>query len=267
MLRVLLVDAFTAVPLRGNPAAVCLIDPPRHDEWLQCVAREMNQAETAFLWRRGDDFALRWFTPTVEVPLCGHATLASAHALWGEGLLAPDVPARFHTASGELTARRVGDWIALDFPALVATGAPVSTEALGALGAPVVASATTRILHVVEVASADVVRALTPDLRRLAAAGAPGVCVTSRADVPGYDVVSRFFAPSHGIDEDAVTGAAHCALAPYWAAKLGKSELRCWQASARGGEVHVRLAGAGRVELRGQAVTVLRSSFDAAVVP
>ncbi|MEO8605041.1 MAG: PhzF family phenazine biosynthesis protein [bacterium] len=256
-LRIILVDAFTAVPWRGNPAAVCLLDPPRDDAWLQGVAREMNQSETAFLWRRDDGFALRWFTPTLEVPLCGHATLASAHALWSEGVLATDAPARFHTASGDLVAQRAGEWIRLDFPALPATGAAVPAAAIEALGATAVGSADARLLYVVEVESAAAVRQLTPDLRRLAAASSVGVCVTSRADVAGYDVVSRFFAPSHGIDEDPVTGAAHCALAPYWTNKLGKTELRCWQASPRGGEVRVRLAGNGRAEVRGQAVTVL----------
>jgi predicted PhzF superfamily epimerase YddE/YHI9 len=260
----LLVDAFTAVPWRGNPAAVCLFDAPRDDAWLQAVAREMNQAETAFVWRRADGFDLRWFTPTVEVPLCGHATLASAHALWSEGAIETAATVRFHTASGVLSAQRADDWIRLDFPALVATGGAVPDEALAALGAPALASVATPILYVVEVASADVVRRLVPDVRRLATASRVGVCVTSRADRAGYDVVSRFFAPSHGIDEDAVTGAAHCALAPYWAPKLGKSELRCWQASARGGEVVVRSSANGRVELCGQAVTVLRGDVVAA---
>lgn len=260
-LRIIQVDAFTPEPFRGNPAAVCLLDPPQDDAWLQAVAAEMNLAETAFLWRRADGFALRWFTPTVEVPLCGHATLASAHALWGEGVLAADAPARFHTASGVLRAWRDGDWIGLDFPALPSTGAALPAAILEALGAPAVQSHRTHTCGIVELASEAAVRALAPDLRRLAQVADTGICVTARADAAPFDFVSRFFAPAHGIDEDPVTGSAHCALAVHWGAKLGKTAMIGYQASRRGGVVRVQIAG-DRVHLFGQAVTVLRGTLS-----
>lgn len=259
-LRIIQVDAFTPEPFRGNPAAVCLIDPPRDAAWLQSVAAEMNLAETAFLWRRDDGFALRWFTPTVEVPLCGHATLASAHALWSEGLLAAAAPAVFHTASGALRAWRDGDWIGMDFPALPSEGRALPAALLEALGAPVLHSHRTRTMGLVELESAAAVRELTPDLRRLAQVADTGICVTARSDDPRFDFVSRFFAPAHGIDEDPVTGSAHCALAVHWGAKFGKSVMTGYQASRRGGVVRVALAG-DRVHLFGQAVTVLRGEL------
>ncbi len=264
-LRIVQVDAFTAEPYRGNPAAVCLLDPTHDAVWLQQVAAEMNLAETAFLWRRADGFALRWFTPTVEVPLCGHATLASAHALWGESIVAAGAPIVFHTASGALRAWRDGDWIGLDFPALPSIGDAVPAPLLAALGAPVVHSHRTKTCALVELESAAAVRELAPDLRRLAAIADTGICVTARADASDYDFVSRFFAPAHGIDEDPVTGSAHCALAVHWGAKLGKSTLTGYQASRRGGIVRVVLAGNDRVHLFGQAVTVLRGELVAGV--
>jgi len=262
-LRLIQVDSFTAVPYAGNPAAVCLLDPPRDAAWLQAVAAEMNLAETAFLWRRDDGFALRWFTPTVEVPLCGHATLASAHALWETETARADQPVRFHTASGELRAWRDGDWIGMDFPARPPSGASVPDAVCAALGARAVATATNQTCHLVEVASEAEVRALRPDMRALATASSEvGVTVTARADAAPYDFVSRFFAPAHGIDEDPVTGGAHCALGPYWAPRLGKRTLLGFQASRRGGEVRVVVEPTpGRVHLFGQAVTVLRGEL------
>lgn len=264
-LRLVQVDAFTAVPFAGNPAAVCFLDPPRDDAWLQAVAAEMNLAETAFLWRHADGFALRWFTPTVEVPLCGHATLASAHALWESGVLDGGAEARFHTASGRLRAWRHDGWIGLDFPARPATGAAPPAAVAAALGVEPVASASTQVCEVIELATPDAVRALTPDLRALAAASpAVGVAVTSRGDGAPFDVVSRFFAPAHGIDEDPVTGAAHCALGPYWADRLGKRALLAHQASRRGGTLRVVVEPQpGRVHLFGQAITVLRGELVA----
>jgi len=267
-LRLIQIDAFTAVPFAGNPAAVCLLDPPADDGWLQALAADMNLAETAFLWRRDDGFALRWFTPTVEVPLCGHATLASAHALWEEGLLRSDGPARFATASGALRAWRAGDWIGLDFPARP-PGGPVPASVCAALAVAPVASASNPTCHVVEVESAAALRALRPDLRALALASPDrGVAVTSRDESGAYDFVSRFFAPAHGIDEDPVTGAAHCALGPYWAPKLGRTDLRAYQASPRGGVVRVVTdAAPDRVHLFGHAVTVLRGTLTGATLP
>jgi PhzF family phenazine biosynthesis protein len=224
------------------------------------VAREMNLAETAFLLRDGEVFGLRWFTPTVEVDLCGHATLASAHALWEAGHLRPDETARFETRSGRLTASRRDGLIWLDFPSTPPTPAPAPDELRDGLGAPLGFVGQTRFDYLIEVESEAIVRRLAPDLGQLARLPVRGVIVTARSSGTEQDFVSRFFAPAAGVPEDPVTGSAHCALAPYWGAKLGRSELLGYQASARGGFVRVRLAG-DRVLLGGHAITVMRGEL------
>lgn len=260
-MRLLQVDAFSAEPFRGNPAAVCLLDRERDAAWMQNVAAEMNLSETAFLLPRDGDWSLRWFTPAIEVDLCGHATLASAHALWQEGLLGPNDTARFHTRSGLLTATRDGEWIELDFPAVLEETVDPPAELLESLGVSVpVYVGRNRFDYLVEIESEDAVRALNPDHLRLRTIPVRGVIVTSRATNGDYDFVSRFFAPGSGIDEDPVTGSAHCCLTPYWAARLGKDEMVAYQASPRGGIVRVRLAG-DRVKLGGRAVTVLKGEL------
>jgi PhzF family phenazine biosynthesis protein len=227
------------------------------------VAREMNLAETAFLVRQNDGYDLRWFTPEVEIDLCGHATLASAHVLWEEGHLTPTTQARFHTKSGLLTADRKGSWIELDFPATPATPASPPPGLIEALGAKPTFIGRSRFDYLVELENEAAVRRLTPDLGALSRVEARGVIVTSRADAKSeYDFVSRFFAPQSGVPEDPVTGSAHCALMPYWSAKLGKKELVAYQASSRGGVLRLRLDG-DRVKLGGQAVTVLRGELTA----
>ncbi len=254
------VDAFTDTPFAGNPAAVCVLDTPRPAPWMQAVAREMNLAETAFLEPRAGGFGLRWFTPTVEVALCGHATLAAAHVLWETERLAPTAQARFHTQSGVLTADRRGAWIELDFPATPPAPAeppPALAQALGVAPKLVARSA---FDYLVEVDGEATVRRLAPDLRALATVDTRGVIVTAPSDARAYDFVSRFFAPRAGIDEDPATGSSHCCLAPFWGARLGKREMMGYQASARGGVVRVRLDGE-RVKLGGQAVTVLRGEL------
>jgi len=254
------VDAFTAEPFRGNPAAVCLLAAPRDAGWMQSVAAEMNLAETAFVHPEGGALRLRWFTPKVEVDLCGHATLAAAHVLWQTGRLGPGERARFETRSGALVAARRGDEIELDFPATPVHAAKPPPELLPALRiAPGAARFTgrSRFDWLVEVGSEAEVRALAPDFALLRPVGGRGVIVTSAAAAAGFDFVSRFFAPAAGIDEDPVTGSAHCALAPYWGGRLRRDAMAGWQASARGGAVGVRLAG-DRVLLYGRAVTVLR---------
>jgi PhzF family phenazine biosynthesis protein len=253
------VDAFAEQPFRGNPAAVCILSESRPDSWMQDVAREMNLSETAFVERRGDDFGLRWFTPAVEVDLCGHATLASAHVLWKSGLLAADNAARFHTRSGLLTVRQNGTAMEMDFPALEAEKAPVPEGLAEALSVQVGTVVKSRFDYLVEVESETVVRELKPDFRALRAVPARGVIVTARGNGK-YDFVSRFFAPAAGVDEDPVTGSAHCCLGPYWKHKLGRAELLAYQASTRGGEVRVRVAGE-RVFLGGKAVTVSRGEL------
>ena len=227
---------------------------------MQQVAREMNLAETAFLVRRASGFDLRWFTPTVEVDLCGHATLASAHVLWEEGELPPSARASFHTRSGVLTASRDADLIWLDFPATPSQPVSSPPEIERGLGAAPLYVGRTPFDYLVELESEGAVRALAPDLAALERLGTRGVIVTARSENREYDFVSRFFAPGSGIAEDPVTGSAHCGLGPHWAARLNKRELVGYQASARGGSVRVRLEG-DRALLGGQAVTVLRGEL------
>jgi PhzF family phenazine biosynthesis protein len=254
------VDAFTRESFGGNPAAVFLLPSERDAEWMQRVAREMNQANTAFLVPRADEFDLRWFTPAVEVDLCGHATLASAHMLWQSGALAPEATARFRTRSGLLTARRDQGRIWLDLPAGPVHPEPTPAELAGALGAEPVAVWRTPFDLLVELHDEPAVRSLRPDPSRLSMFPTRGVIVTAAASGAEYDFVTRFFAPRIGIPEDPVTGSAHCALGPFWGARLGRTELTARQVSARGGTLWIRLAG-DRVQLGGYAVTVLRGEL------
>ena len=251
------IDAFTNRPFAGNPAAVCLLPEPRDAAWMQRIAHEMNLSETAFLHQLPEGFALRWFTPATEVDLCGHATLASAHALWETGVLKADEPAIFLTRSGRLSCLRVGDWIAMDFPATPVTAIAPEPELAEELGAVPVFIGRTAFDLFVEIEDEDAVRGLRPDLTRLSRRPFRGVIVTAWSSTPDFAFVSRFFAPACGINEDPVTGSAHCALGPYWQAKLGRSDFMAYQASARGGTVKVSVRGE-RVLLGGQAVTVSR---------
>ena len=265
-LRITQVDAFTDEPFGGNPAAVCVLPDARDATWMQRVAREMNLSETAFLVRRSSNgaespaFDLRWFTPTVEIDLCGHATLASAHVLWETNQVAPENVPHFHTKSGVLTAERHDDWIELNFPAMPDQAVEPPVGLLEALGTTARYVGKSRFDYVIEVDNENVVRKLAPDFGLLRATPARGAIVTSRATSPGFDFVSRFFAPAAGVDEDPVTGSAHCCLTPFWSHRLGKLEMVARQLSARGGTLKVRLDG-DRVRLRGQAVTVLRGEL------
>ncbi|RME75812.1 MAG: PhzF family phenazine biosynthesis protein [Chloroflexi bacterium] len=254
------VDAFTDQPFRGNPAAVCILPTAPDESWMQAVAREMNLSETAFLVPRGDGFNLRWFTPAAEVDLCGHATLASAHVLWERGYLPPDAAARFHTKSGLLTCRKQGDWIEMDFPAEPAQPVDPPPALVEALGVQPVYTGQNRMDFLVELDSEETVRQLRPNFSRLADLPCRGVIVTGRAASGPYDFVSRFFAPNVGVNEDPVTGSAHCCLGPYWQTRLGKTEFLAYQASPRGGVVRVQIHG-DRVILGGQAVTVLKGEL------
>lgn len=261
------IDAFTDRPFAGNPAAVCILDEPADPEWMQAVAEEMNLSETAFLVPVHGGYDLRWFSPTVEVDLCGHATLAAAHILYERHGADTAEPLSFFTASGELTARLGADgWIELDFPA----GAPEAITPPGALLdslglTDVVTVSRNRLDYLIEVPSSEQLRDLTPDLARLRSIGTRGVIVTSVGEGL-YDFISRFFAPAVGVDEDPVTGSAHCALGPYWADRLGKEDLLAYQASRRGGVVRVGVRG-DRVLLGGQSVTVMTSCLTAVPQP
>lgn len=253
--RIVQVDAFADRPFAGNPAAVCILEGPAEETWMQQIAAEMNLSETAFLFTEGDGYRLRWFTPTVEVELCGHATLASAHVLWEEGHLRPEQEARFYTKSGLLTANRADDLIKMNFPAQPVAPCDVPPELLRALGVKAVFVGKSQFDYLVEVDSEAAVRNCRPDFVSLGQLSR-GTIITSRAEGGRYDFISRFFAPAVGINEDPVTGAAHCQLGPYWSAKMKKRDLVAYQASARGGVVHVRVEG-NRVILSGTAVTVM----------
>jgi PhzF family phenazine biosynthesis protein len=250
------VDAFADAPFRGNPAAVCFPPADASDAWLQAVAAEMNLSETAFLWPEGDAWRLRWMTPLVEVDLCGHATLASAHVLFQTGR-ATEL-ARFLTRSGELTAERRGDRIELDFPASSIEPCDPPPGLLEALGLDRARVLETRFDYLVVIDDEARLRALSPDHRALRDLGVRGVIVTTKSR--DFDFISRFFAPGSGIDEDPVTGSAHCALAPFWSRELGTTTFRAYQASPRGGTLEVELRGE-RVKLRGRAITVLRGEL------
>jgi predicted PhzF superfamily epimerase YddE/YHI9 len=262
MIPLFVVDAFTDRPFAGNPAAVCVLGRWPSDEWLQLVAREMNLSETAFLVRRTtNEFDLRWFTPKVEVALCGHATLASAHFLWSSGAVTQHRLTFLTRQSGPLAASRLATGeIELNFPAKPAAPCAAPAGLLEALGANAVAVGRNEFDYLVEVASASEVRELHPDFARLAATECRGVIVTAKADDARYDFVSRFFAPQAGINEDPVTGSAHCCLSEWWGPKLGKAEMVGYQASERGGVVKVA-RDRGRVKLIGRAVTVSRGEL------
>ncbi len=256
--RIIQVDAFTDRPYAGNPAAVCLLEAERPAGWMQRVAAEMNLSETAFPVPAGDGWRLRWFTPAAEVPLCGHATLATAHVLWTAGGVDMARELRFETASGELRANRRGGEIELDVPALAVTAVDPPAGLLEALGAGdavegVHAQGDELLVHL---SSAAAVRGLRPDFAALRRLDLEGVVVTAVSDDAAFDIVSRYFAPWVGIDEDPVTGSAHCRLAPFWRHRLGRDELRAHQASKRGGALRVTVRD-DRVLLTGRAVTVL----------
>lgn len=259
-LRITQVDAFAEKPFTGNPAAVCVL-PEAHDEtWMQAVAQEMNLSETAFLVKQAEGFDLRWFTPAVEVALCGHATLASAHVLWEEGHLEPATMARFHTKSGLLTAERRDGWIEMNFPATLETPAAPPPGLAEVLGTKPEYVGKNKFDYLIELDSEKAVRGLRPDFRALRALPVRGLIVTSESSSREFDFISRFFAPGSGVDEDPVTGSAHCCLGPFWSKRKNKTQFVAYQASPRGGVVRVRVDG-DRVILGGKAVTVLRGQL------
>jgi PhzF family phenazine biosynthesis protein len=258
--RIFQVDAFAERPFAGNPAAVCLFPDITDDAWMQDVAREMNLAATAFLERDAEGFALRWFSSKVELSLCGHGTLAAAHVLWEEGHAAHDEPVRFETGAGSLVARQDGEWIDLDFPAEPAQEKVPPPDLVRALGVEPAYVGANRLDHLILVEDEETVRGLRPDLALLVTVPTRGVIVTAPSGSSQHSFVSRYFAPAAGIDEDQVTGSAHCCLGPFWGERLGLTEMLAYQASPRGGVVRVRLAGE-RVHLGGRAVTVLRGEL------
>ena len=255
-----IVDAFADVPFSGNPAAVCILDAPRQDAWLQKVAAEMNLAETAFVIQQDDAWSLRWFTPVVEVDLCGHATLAAAHILWETGRLSPQAPARFSTRSGLLTAVKTKTDIELDFPATPPTAIAEPEGLREALGCKPLYCGKSLFDYIIEIDSEDSIRALQPDYTALKMIPTRGIIVTCQSEMDGFDFVSRFFAPAAGIDEDPVTGSAHCCLGPYWMKRLDKQNFTAFQASPRGGCLRVHVAG-DRIRIGGNAITVVNGEL------
>lgn len=264
MTPIAIVDAFTETPFRGNPAGVCLTQHPVPDDRMQRIASEMHLSETAFVDPNPDGgFFLRWFTPQCEVELCGHATLASAHLLWEEGVVAPEQEIRFHTRSGVLTCRHENGLIRMDFPE--ESGVPASTprklDRMLGVSTNFEAVERNRFAFLIQLDHEKEVRDLQPDFRRLAYLGVHGLIVTAPSSRSDCDFVSRYFAPAVGIDEDPVTGSAHCFLGPFWAERLGKTKLMGYQASKRGGMVAVEVPGNGRVLLGGRAVTVMKGQL------
>lgn len=259
-MQMYIVDAFTDRPFAGNPAAVCILDEIKEDEWMQNIAREMNLSETAFLYKEHEGYTLRWFTPTVEINLCGHATLASAHILWQTGVEDPNKEIRFFTRSGALTANLRKEGIELNFPSEPDEPCDPPQYLAQALGVKMLYVGKNRFDYIVEVENEERVRSLKPDFTLLDKVGARGILVTSRSDNEEYDFVSRCFFPSEGIPEDPVTGSAHCCLAPYWQRKLQKNHFHAAQLSSRGGSLKVTIDRT-RILLLGNAVTVLKGSL------
>lgn len=273
-LNIFQVDSFTGQPFKGNPAGVCVTKEPLADNLMQSIAAEMNLSETAFCvpqsdsdFDKADMFDLRWFTPAVEVKLCGHATLATAKIIFDE-FQSNSEALYFFTKSGELVVKKTGEKLAMDFPGDFADEAEISSDVLKALGIEKsIHTASSRNLNMklIEVDGPEIVRNLKPNFGDLKAIGESfangGFLVSSRWGEDGFDIISRFFAPVYGIDEDPVTGAAHTVLGPYWSKKLGKDEIRSYQASARGGEVDVTVRG-DRVDIIGSAVIVMRAEIE-----
>ncbi len=254
------VNAFSDQAFNGNPAAVCLLDTAKPDSWMQSVAAQMNLSETAFLTPLGNAFSLRWFTPLKEVDMCGHATLASAHILWQQGIADKQDTIHFDTLSGELTATLQNDCIELDFPRLSLKPIETPRELIEILGITPTFSAMFGEKHLFEIEDQQQLEQLTPDFSALKSIPARGVSITCKSRDSKYDFVSRYFAPWVGINEDPANGSSHCALTPYWANHFGKNELTAYQASERGGELTLRLAG-DRVKISGKAITVLKAEL------
>jgi PhzF family phenazine biosynthesis protein len=252
------VDAFTDKTFKGNPAAVCITSEPLDDILMQSIATEMNLSETAFLYSQQDGYSLRWFTPNAEVELCGHATLASAHILWETEILSKEQQAIFHTKSGLLTASKYDSWIQLNFPAEPVNESECPSELIEALKIDPVYVGRNRFDYFIEIASEDVIKNLSPNFSMLGMIKTRGINITSKSK--DFDFISRCFFPALGVNEDPVTGSAHCGLAPYWSKKLNKTEMYAYQASARGGKLKIELQK-DRVLIAGQAVTVMKNEL------
>ncbi|XEC93027.1 PhzF family phenazine biosynthesis protein [Paenibacillus tarimensis] len=257
-LPIYVVDAFTDKPFKGNPAGVCLTSEPLNDDLMQKIAQEMNLSETAFLFPFQGGYSLRWFTPNTEVELCGHATLAGAHILWEAESLSKGQQAIFYTKSGLLSATLDGSWIQLNFPEEPVSESEYPLELIEALNIDPVFVGRNRFDYFIEIESEDVIKKLSPNFSLLGTIPTRGINVTSRSNE--FDFISRCFFPAIGVNEDPVTGSAHCGLAPYWSKKLNKTELYAYQASARGGVLKINIQN-NRVMMAGQAVTIMKNEL------
>ncbi|MFJ7931337.1 PhzF family phenazine biosynthesis protein [Peribacillus sp. NPDC096448] len=256
-----IINTFTDQPFKGNPAAVCLLTGESDSEWMQRMAKEINMPVTAFIHLHKAEWQLRWFTPSIEIPICGHGTLASSFFLWGKGYVPRDRPIVYQTKSGLLTARFVHGMVQLEFPPLIEQETAVPESLIKALGVVPAYVGQSKWDYLVEVQSEEIVRNMKPDIGSIAQLPIRGVIVTSRSDSGEYDFVSRFFSPAQGLDEDHVTGSAHCCLGPYWKRKLDKSSFIAYQASERGGLLKVEVTE-DTVKLSGHAVTIFEGSLN-----
>ncbi|OMP67848.1 PhzF family phenazine biosynthesis protein [Domibacillus epiphyticus] len=249
-------NTFTDRAFRGNPAAVCLIKEEKTDHWMQQVASEINLPVTAFIRTAGEEFQLRWFTPSTEIPICGHGTLASGYFLWENKYVQKEQSIHFQTKSGVVTANLVDDWVQLWFPALYEKEVETPEFLVEALGVKPVYIGQNQYDLLVEVASEEMVREMNPDIELISRMSVRGVIVTARSDTPDLDFVSRFFSPAQGLNEDYVTGSAHCCLGPYWKKKMGKHDFTAYQSSERGGLLKVNVEG-NKVRIAGKVTSIL----------
>ncbi|TDL84755.1 PhzF family phenazine biosynthesis protein [Vibrio vulnificus] len=256
-----IINTFTDQPFKGNPAAVCLLTGEMDSEWMQRMAKEINMPVTAFIHFHKAEWQLRWFTPSIEIPICGHGTLASSFFLWGKGYVSRDRPIVYQTKSGLLTARFVDGMVQLEFPSLIEQETAAPELLIKALGVVPVYVGQNKWDYLVEVQSEEIVRNIKPDIDSIAQLPIRGIIVTSRSDSSEYDFVSRFFSPAQGLDEDHVTGSAHCCLGPYWKRKLDKSIFIAYQASERGGLLKVEVTE-DTVKLSGHAVTIFEGNVN-----
>lgn len=254
------VDAFTQKPFEGNPAAVCVLEGPQKEDWMQSLASEMNLSETAFLLPEQDGWRLRWFTPTTEVDLCGHATLASAMVLFETHPELRDDTIRFLTKSGELLAKWVEGQVELNFPAMKPQPLTVPNQVVKVLGFQPVGAVFSGNYFLFEAGDPSQIMDADPDMDDLAGLPMPEVIITAKSPMPEYDFISRFFAPQLGVDEDPVTGSAHCLLTPYWGEKLGKKRLSAFQASKRGGSLELEWVD-DRILIKGSAAFIFKAEL------
>lgn len=255
-----IINTFTEQAFKGNPAAVCFLSDEKESSWMQTVAKELNLPTTAFIWFINDEYHLRWFTPSVEIPICGHGTLASAYFLWEKRYVDKARSIPFHTKSGVIKAQLIDGWIQLQFPAIIEQNVVAPELLIKALGVEPVYVGKSRLDYLVEVESEEIVRNLKPNIDLIAQLPVRGVIVTSHSNANEFDFVSRFFSPAQGIIEDYVNGSSHCCLGPYWKNKLHKTDFTAYQASERGGIIKIKVLG-DEIFLSGKSITIFEGKL------